>query len=217
MAVREPRLLDRVRRELRLRHYSPRTESAYVQWILRFIHFHDVRHPGEMGAAEVSQFLSHLAVEGRVAASTQNQALNALVFLYARVLDRPLAELAGVVRARKPRKLPVVLSEEEVSRVLSRLSGSRQIVASLLYGSGLRLREALELRIKDLDFARGELIVREGKGRRDRVTVLPNALSQPLRAHIGRVRSLHERDLAQGFGDAPLPGALVRKYPIVAA
>ena len=213
MATRGPRLLDRVRRAIRVRHYSRRTESAYTQWIVRFIRFHGIRHPEEMGAPEVSQFLSHLAVEGRVAASTQNQALNALVFLYTHVLGRPLPELAGVVRARKPRKLPVVLSPEEVARLLDQLSGSRRIAASLLYGSGLRLLEALQLRVKDLDFARGELMVREGKGRRDRVTVLPEALRGPLQAQIRQVRELHRRDLAEGFGEAPLPNALARKYP----
>jgi integron integrase len=213
MAARGPRLLDRVRRELRLRHYSRRTETAYVHWIVRFIRFHGIRHPQEMGAAEVSAFLSHLAVEGAVAASTQNQALNALVFLYARVLDRPLAELGGIVRARKPRRLPVVLSPAEVSRLLDRLSGSPRLVASLLYGSGLRLLEALQLRVKDIDLARSEVLVREGKGRRDRVTVLPGKIVPALRSHIERVRALHARDLAQGFGEAPLPGALARKYP----
>jgi integrase len=166
LADRSPRLLDQVRRALRIRHYSPRTESAYVHWIVRYIRFHGVRHPNEMGAPEVSEFLTHLAVERNVAASTQNQALSALVFLYGPVLERPLGELAGVVRARKPRRLPVVLSREEVARLLSRLNGSLGLVASILYGSGLRLLEALQLRVKDLDFARGELTVREAKGGR---------------------------------------------------
>jgi integron integrase len=166
-----------------------------------------------MGAEEVSAFLSHLAVERRVAASTQNQALNALVFLYTQVLGRPLPDLAGVVRARASRKLPVVLNADEVSRLLAQLSGSPRIVASLLYGSGLRLLEALQLRIKDLDFERAELMVREGKGRRDRATMLPEAIRGPLRDHIEQVRELQRRDLAEGFGEAPLPGALVRKYP----
>ena len=188
MADRPPRLLDQVRRELRVRHYSPRTESAYIHWIVRYIRFHGVRHPNEMGVPEVSAFLSHLAVEANVAPSTQNQALNALVFRYGPVLGRPLGELAGVVRARKARKLPVVLSREEVERLLIRLEGSPRLVASLLYGSGLRLLEALQLRVKDLDFARGELTIREAKGGRDRVSVLPEALHEPLKAQIRRVR-----------------------------
>lgn len=213
MADRPPRLLDQVRRELRIRQYSPRTESAYVHWIVRYIRFHGVRHPNEMGVPEVSAFLSHLAVEANVAPSTQNQALNALVFLYGPVLGRPLGELAGVVRARKPRKLPVVLSREEVERLLMRLEGSPHLVASLLYGSGLRLLEALQLRVKDLDFVRGELTIREAKGGRDRVSVLPEALREPLKAQIRRVRAQHALDLSVDRGWAPLPGGLVRKYP----
>jgi len=213
LADRPPRLLDQVRRALRMRHYSPRTESAYVHWIVRYIRFHGVRHPNEMGEREVTAFLTHLAVEANVAPSTQNQALNALVFLYGRVLDRPLGELAGVVRARKPRRLPVVLSREEVERLLSCLEGSPRLVASILYGSGLRLLEALQLRVKDLDFARGEVTIREAKGGRDRVSVLPNALQQPLKAQVRRVREQHELDLSADHGWAPLPGALARKYP----
>ncbi|MEM7410415.1 MAG: integron integrase [Myxococcota bacterium] len=213
MANPPPRLLDQVRRELRVRHYSPRTESAYVHWIVRYIRFHGVRHPNEMGVAEVSAFLSHLAVEANVAPSTQNQALNGLVFLYGPVLGRPLGELAGVVRARKARKLPVVLSREEVERLLMRLEGSPRLVASLLYGSGLRLREALQLRVKDLDFARGELTIREAKGGRDRVSVLPETLHEPLKAQIRRVREQHALDLSANRGWVPMPGALVRKYP----
>jgi integron integrase len=202
-----------VRRELRVRHYSPRTESAYIHWIVRYIRFHGVRHPNEMGVPEVSAFLSHLAVEANVAPSTQNQALNALVFRYGPVLGRPLGELAGVVRARKARKLPVVLSREEVERLLIRLEGSPRLVDSLLYGSGLRLLEALQLRVKDLDFARGELTIREAKGGRDRVSVLPEALHEPLKAQIRRVREQHALDLSTDRGWAPLPGGLVRKYP----
>ncbi len=166
-----------------------------------------------MGAPEVSAFLTHLAVEGNVAPSTQNQALNALVFLYGPVLERPLGELAGVVRARKPRRLPVVLSREEVERLLSRLEGSPCLVASILYGSGLRLLEALQLRVKDLELARAELTIREAKGGRDRVSVLPDALQEPLKAQIRRVREQHELDLSAGRGWAALPGALARKYP----
>jgi integrase len=160
-----PKLLDRVRAAVRVRHYSPRTEQAYVGWIRRYIHFHGIRHPDEMGAVEVVAFLSDLAVNGNVAASTQNQALGALVFLYRSVLRMPLPELDGVVRARKPRNLPVVLSESEVRRVLEQMSGSPALAASLLYGSGLRLMECVQLRVKDLDFERNELAVWEGKVR----------------------------------------------------
>lgn len=166
-----------------------------------------------MGAREVSEFLTHLAVERNVAPSTQNQALNALVFLYGPVLGRPLGELAGVVRARKPRRLPVVLSRDEIERLLSRLEGRERLVASILYGSGLRLLEALRLRVKDLDFGRGELTIREAKGGRDRVSVLPDALHESLKAQVRRVREQHALDLSADRGWAPLPGALVRKYP----
>ena len=166
-----------------------------------------------MGSPEISAFLSHLATDLRVAAATQNQALNALVFLYGRVLEQELPDLSVIVRARKPRRLPIVLTPNEVAGLLARMAGSPRLVASLLYGSGLRLMEALQLRIKDLDFERGELTVREGKGRRDRRSMLPETLHDPLRAHMSRVRELHSRDLAMGYGDAPLPGALIRKYP----
>jgi integron integrase len=212
MARRGPWLLDRVRAEIRLRHYSGRTERAYVEWIRRFILFHDKRHPREMGAEEVSAFLTHLATQGKVAASTQNQALGALLFLYRSVLRLPLPALEGVVRARKPRNLPVVLSESEVRRVLEHMSGSPALVASLLYGSGLRLAESIQLRVKDLDFERGELAVWEGKGRKRRVTMLPVSLRGPLERHLRKVRALHASDLRAGFGEAPLPGALARKY-----
>lgn len=213
MARREPRLLDRVRSEIRVRHYSPRTEKAYVEWIRRFILFHDKRHPREMGGEEVSAFLTHLAMQRRVAAATQNQALGALAFLYRSVLRMPLPELDRVVRARKPRNLPVVLSEAEVQRVLAQLSGSPGLAASLLYGSGLRLQECILLRVKDLDFERGELAVWEGKGRKRRVTMLPASLRAPLELQLRRVQRLHGSDLRAGFGEAPLPGDLVRKYP----
>jgi integron integrase len=209
----EPRLLDRVRIALRLRHRSPRTEKSYVHWIRRFILFHGKRHPVEMGAAEITAFLSHLAVEGHVSASTQNQALNAIAFLYHRVLAVELPVLEGLVRARTPRRLPVVLSPEEVRAVLSKLDGVPLLVASLLYGAGLRLFEALTLRVKDLDFATCEIRIRDGKGRKDRVTTLPAACVTPLRVQLAAVKLLHDRELALGFGAAPLPDALARKYP----
>ena len=184
-----------------------------MRWIRKFILFHEKRHPREMAGPEVSAFLTHLAERQRVSASTQNQALGALVFLYREVLKLPLPELDRVVRARKPRNLPVVLTPREVQQVLGSMVGSPKIAASLLYGSGLRLRECVQLRLKDLDFARGELAVWEGKGRKRRVTMLPAALAGPLQDHLVKVRRLHENDLAAGFGEAPLPRALARKYP----
>jgi integron integrase len=213
-AAREgPRLLTRVRRAIRLRHYSRRTEKAYVGWIKRYIFFNGTRHPDRMGEHEVMLYLSDLAVRKRVSASTQNQAFSALLFLYRDVLGRALQGLEEGVRAKRPEHLPVVLSRREVKRVLDALRGPAWLVASLLYGSGLRLLECLTLRVKDLDLARGELTVRDGKGRKDRVTVLPGKLGGSLRAHLDRVRLLHERDLASGAGRAVLPDALERKYP----
>ncbi|MGH2373215.1 MAG: integron integrase, partial [bacterium] len=208
-----PGLLDRVRQAIRARHYSHRTEQAYVTWITRYLRYHGKRHPAEMAEPEVNQFLTHLAVHGRVAASTQNQALAALLFLYAKVLNRSLGQIEGVVRARRPRRLPVVLTRPEVKAVLSELNGTPQLVCTMLYGSGLRLLECLRLRVKDVDFHRQEIRVREGKGRKDRVTMLPSAVREPLRAHLDEVRPQHVRDLARGLGRAPLPDALARKYP----
>jgi integron integrase len=208
-----PKLLDRVRQELRLRHYSGRTEEAYVGWIRRFVVFHRKRHPREMGAAEITAFLSGLATEARVAEATQNQALNALVFLYRQVLGMDFPELESLVRARRPRRLPVVLTVEEVRRLLGELDGVVALVARLLYGSGLRLLECLELRVKDVDFERLEIVVRDAKGRRDRVAPLPEACVEALRAHLERVRRLHGRDLDAGFGAVALPTALARKFP----
>ena len=208
-----PRLLDRVRLAARLRHYSPRTEESYVAWVRRFILFHDKRHPKDMGAAEVIAFLSHLAVQRRVSASTQNQALGALVFLYRHVLDRELEGLDSAVRASRQRPLSVVLSRDEVRHVLDRLHGTARLQATLLYGAGLRLMECLRLRVKDLDFERGQLVVRQGKGRRDRATTLPSRLREPLERHLRSVRDLHRRDLQQGYAGVPLPDALALKYP----
>lgn len=208
-----PRLLDQVRGKIRLKHYSIRTEEAYVDWIKRFVLHFDKRHPSEMGAREVEAFLTHLAVQGRVAASTQNQAKSALLFLYREVLERDLPWLEDVERAKAPKRLPVVLTQEEAQTVLSRLKGSHWLVAGLLYGSGLRIMEALRLRVKDLEFTRGEILVREGKGFKDRVTMLPTMLVEPLKAHLKQVKLLHDQDVAEGFGEVYLPYALDRKYP----
>ncbi|MGH2758512.1 MAG: integron integrase, partial [Actinomycetota bacterium] len=210
--VASPRLYDRVVDVLAARHYSPRTVEAYVAWIGRFVRFHEGRHPLELGVEDVNRFVSDLAVRGKVAAATQNQALAAILFLYRRVLDRPLDRVEGIVRAHRPKRLPVALTEEEVAAVLDLMDGTPQLVCLVLYGSGLRLLEALELRVKDLDFARGEVIVRAGKGDRDRVTMLPASLVDRLRAHLVVVREQHMADLAAGLGRVPLPHALVRKY-----
>jgi len=212
-AAPDPKLLDRVHQAIRARHYSPSTEQAYVAWIRRFIFFHGKRHPMEMGQPEVNQFLTHLAVHERVAASTQNQALAALLFLYDKVLDRPLGQIEGVVRARRPRRLPVVLTRQEVRAVLEELDGTPRLVCTLLYGSGLRLLECLRLRVKDIDFQRNEILVRDGKGGKDRLTMLPAAVRTPLQAHLEKVRLPHAKDLARGLGRAPLPDAIARKYP----
>ena len=213
----KPRLLDQVREQIRLRHYSIRTEAVYLEWVKRFIRFHRYRHPLEMGAAEVEAFLSDLAVRRDVSASTQNQALSALLFLYKQVLLVELPWLDGVIRARRPRRLPVVLTQTEVASVLAQLEGSVWLVASLLYGSGMRLMEALRLRVKDVEFSRLEILIRDGKGQKDRVTMLPRKLAAPLELHLQRVRALHEQDLQEGYGRANLPHALARKYPNAAA
>jgi integron integrase len=205
-------LLDCVRDAIRLKHYSPRTEEAYVGWIRRFIIFHGKRHPRELGEAEVTAFLSKLASRG-VSASTQNQALSALLFLYEVVGGGRLASMNDLVRAQRPVRLPVVLSREEVSLLLSRLRDATWLMASLMYGSGLRLMECCELRIKDISFDRAELTIRDGKGRKDRVTMLPAALKRPLRDHVDRMKRLHESDLAAGRGAVALPDALRVKYP----
>ena len=208
-----PRLLTQVRSACRLRQLSPRTEQAYKAWIVRFVRFHRMRHPREMGDAEVLQWLNDLTTRGRVAHSTQMQALSALLFLYRDVLKRPLGDLRGLIRASGPRRLPAVLSRREVGLVLDRLEGDVRLVALLLYGSGLRLNEALTLRVKDLDFDRGEIRVRRGKGGKERVTMLPARVAGHLRDHLDRVRSMHKRDLASGAGRVELPGALDRKAP----
>jgi integron integrase len=208
-----PRLLDRVRAAIRTRHYTRRTEAAYVSWIRRFILFHGKRHPMELGEGEVTSFLTHLAVKVRVSASTQNQALSALLFLYRDVLSRDLEWLEGVVRAKRPARLPVVLSRDEVAAVLHELQGVPRLMASLLYGSGLRLLECCRLRLKDVDSDRGEITVRDGKGQKDRVTLLPARLAPALFSQIERVKRQHAEDLRAGAGSVELPGALDRKYP----
>ena len=208
-----PRLYDRVVEVLRTRHYSRRTEEAYLHWIRRFLLFHNGTHPRKLAERDVNGFLTHLAVGENVAASTQNQALAAVLFLYEHVLEQPLDRIEGVVRARKPKRLPVVLSRDEVEAILVQLDGAPRLVCTLLYGSGLRLLEGLGLRVKDLDFDRGEITIRQAKGQKDRVTMLPGALLEALQGHLRRVREQHESDLESGLGQAPLPDALVRKYP----
>jgi integron integrase len=208
-----PKLLDRLRHACRVRHYSIRTEDAYHDWCRRFILFHGTRHPADMGAAEINQFLTHLAVDGNVSASTQNQAFSALLFLYKVVLEADPGAIAGVVRASRPKRLPVVLTRDEVRRVLAELADPYRLMARLMYGSGLRLLECLRLRVKDLDFTRRELTVREGKGDKDRVTMLPESLEPDLHEHLRKVRRLHENDVADGFGRVYLPHALAAKLP----
>jgi len=207
------KLLDQVRDALRLKHYSIRTEEAYVDWIKRYILFHSKRHPKDMGLAQVQAFLTHLAVEGQVAASTQNQALSALLFLYREVLKIDLDTPLDAVRAKKPSRLPVVLTRAETHQVIQGLAGMYQLMAKLLYGSGLRLMECVRLRVKDIDFDLREIGVRDAKGGHERVTMLPASLVTPLQEHLQRVKLLHERDLAAGLGQVYLPYALERKYP----
>lgn len=211
-ASESPKLLDQVRGKIRLKHYSIRTEQAYLHWIKRFILFFGKRHPREMGPVEVEAFLTHLAVEGKVAASTQNQAKSALLFLYREVLEEELPWLDGVERAQEPKRLPVVLTPEEVAAVLAALPPTCDLIGGLLYGSGLRILEALRLRVKDVEFSRKEILVRDGKGFKDRITMLPGKLVEPLAKHLERVRALHQRDLAAGHGAVYLPYALARKY-----
>jgi integron integrase len=188
-----------MREALRSRHYSRRTEQTYCQWVKRFIFFHKVRHPVEMGEAEINAFLTHLAVKEKVSASTQNQALSALLFLYRHVLGREVGDLSDVIRARKPKRLPVVITREEVKSVLANLTGDKWLMASLMYGAGLRLMECLRLRVQDVDFSRNEILVRDGKGAKDRITMLPESIKSPLQEHLKQVRAIHERDLADGW------------------
>lgn len=213
----QPRLLDQMRDALRTRHYSPSTEKVYCQWVRRFIRFHRMRHPADMAEAEINDFLTHLAVGEKVSASTQNQALSALLFLYRNVIHREVGDLGGVIRANKPQRLPVVLTREEVRAVLGEMSGMEHTMAGLLYGSGLRLSECLHLRVQDIDFDRCELTVRNGKGAKDRVTMLPESLKAPLREQIRVTRAIHVADKADGWGRVLMPDALDRKYPNAAS
>lgn len=212
-APKPPKLLERMRFHLRTRHYSIRTEQAYLDWVRRFILYHNKRHPQEMGAREVEEFLSHLAVDRQVSASTQNQAKAAILYLYRQVLAVELPWLDEVVQAKRPRRLPVVLTPAEVRLLLMHMDGTTGLIAQLLYGTGMRLMEALRLRVKDVEFARHEIVIREGKGDKDRVTVLPENLIEPLQAQLCKARALHEKDLETGLGRVYLPHALAVKYP----
>ncbi|WXG51162.1 integron integrase [Acidovorax temperans] len=202
-----------MRDHLRTRHYSIRTETAYLDWVRRFILFHDKRHPAEMGAAEVAAFLTHLAVDRQVSASTQNQAKSAILYLYKEVLQVQLPWLDEVVQAKAPKRLPVVLTPTEVRELLMHMQGTTGLIARLLYGTGMRLLEALRLRVKDVEFARREILIRESKGNKDRITVLPENLIADLQAQLQRARALHEKDLQAGLGRVYLPHALAVKYP----
>ncbi|MGB5146355.1 MAG: integron integrase [Porticoccaceae bacterium] len=209
----KPKLLDEVRARIRRLNYSIRTEDTYVDWVRRFVLFHAKRHPRDMGATEIEAFLTHLAVAGKVSASTQNQAKSALLFLYRQVLGIDLPWLTDVASARQGKRLPVVLTVAEVQAVLGRTTGTAGLMLRLLYGSGLRLMECVRLRVKDVDFDRMQILVRDGKGDKDRVTMLPRSLVEPLREHLVKVRVLHRKDIAEGFGEVYLPYALDRKYP----
>jgi integron integrase len=211
------RLLDLVRQKIRTRHYSLRTEEAYTRWIRQFILFHGKRHPSHLGEPEVSAFLSYLAVDRRVSASTQNQARAALLFLYRTVLLQPLEPIDNVTRAKTPERIPVVFTRDEMRQILLHLDGTPKLMASLLYGAGLRLMECLRLRVKDLDFGYNQIALRDAKGAKDRFTVLPSTLKEPLRQHLARVKQLHELDLKEGFGQVFLPFAIERKYPKAAS
>ena len=208
-----PPFLEEVRQLMRVQHYAIRTELSYIDWIKRFILFHDKRHPSGMGEAEVAAFLTHLSVDRNVAPATQGQALNALVFLYRKVLNRPLEEMHGIVRSKKKSKIPVVLTQLEVASLLSNLEGVHWLAGCLLYGSGLRLMECIRLRVKDVDFGRLSITVRQGKGGKDRVVTLARELVVPLQRHLESVKMTHERDIAEGYGQVYLPYALGRKYP----
>jgi len=207
------RLLERVRDKIRLKHYSIRTEEAYLHWAKRYILFHGKRHPQDMGAKEVEAFLTHIAVAGKVSASTQNQAKSSLLFLYKFVLELELPWMTEIVNAKSPQRLPVVLTRSEVNAVLACTDGTSGLILKLVYGTGMRIMESLRLRVKDIDFERNEIVIREGKGAKDRMTMLPQSLVAPLKSHLVRVKELHESDLRDGFGDVFMPNALARKYP----
>jgi integron integrase len=209
----QPKLLDRLREALRSRHYSRRTEQCYCHWVKRFIFFHHIRHPADMAGPEINAFLTHLAIKEKISASTQNQALSALLFLYRHVLQRQIGDLGDMIRARKPKRLPVVLTRQEVKGLLGYLDGDKWLMASLMYGAGLRLMECLRLRVHDVDLAQRQITVRDGKGFKDRITMLPEAATGPLADQMERGKRFHERDLAGGYGRVELPYALARKYP----
>ena len=213
VATSQPRLLDQMREALRSRHYSRRTEQSYCHWVKRFVLFHGARHPSEMAEPQINAFLTYLAVKESVSASTQNQALSALLFLSRRVIGREVGDLGDLIRARRPLRVPVVMARDEVKVVLAQMSGDRWLMASLMYSAGLRLTECLCLRVQDIDFARKEITVRAGKGNKDRRTMLPESLKQPLEQHLRAVKRVHEKDLADGWGRVLMPDALDRKYP----
>ncbi|MEI6972564.1 MAG: integron integrase [bacterium] len=206
-------LFDRLRREIRLRHYSIRTEHTYTEWVRRFMNYHSSQHPAMLGAPEINGFLSHLATDANVAASTQNQACCAIIFFYKHVIGRDVGALGDVVYSKRPARLPVVLTTEETQRILARVDGTRGLMLRLLYGTGMRIIEVIRLRVKDIDFENGVIVIRDGKGEKDRTVMLPPSLVPAIKAHIERVRSLHQQDLAAGFGSVFLPYALERKYP----
>jgi integron integrase len=207
------KLLDQVGEIIRRKHYSPKTEQAYLNWIKQYILFHDKKHPQDMAATEVKVFLTHLAVERKVAASTQNQALSAILFLYREVLGKPIATGFQYIGAKRPKRLAVVLTKSEVQQILVRLSGDTKLVVQLLYGSGLRLNEAVRLRVKDIDFEQIQIIIRDGKGAQDRISMLPERVLEPLKTHLVNVEDIYQQDLRNGFGRVELPYALLRKYP----
>jgi len=208
----KPKLLDQVRNVIRCKHYSIRTEQSYVEWIRRYIFFHECKHPKDLAEKHISAFLTHLAVERKVASSTQNQALCAIIFLYREVIKKEIGELDQFVRAKRPSKLPIVFTRDEVRKLLLRLTGTQWIMGQLLYGSGLRLMECLRLRVKDIDFGYNQIVVRDGKSHKDRVTMLPGILIDPLKRHLAKVQQIHQQDLDAGFGTVYLPYALERKY-----
>lgn len=211
--MRKPKLLDQVKAKIKVKGYSPRTEEAYIHWIRKFLIFHNMRHPSEMAEIEVGEFLTFLAVKRNLAASTQNQALNALLFLYKEILNKPLSNIENVTRSKKPKKLPVVFTREEVRQILRVMHSPYRLMASLLYGSGLRISECLKLRVKDIDFEYLTIIVRDGKGNKDRVTILPKKLVVPLNLHLEKRKAIHQEELHNGFGEVEFPFALSRKYP----
>jgi len=210
---RAPKLMERMTLALRARHYSLRTEQAYAHWVRRFVFFHNLRHPATMAEPEINAFLTHLAVDGKVSSSTQNQALSAILFLYRHIIGREVGRIGDVIRAQRPRRLPVVMSREEVKLVISYLYGEKKIIATLLYGSGMRLMECLRLRVQDIDFEKNQITVRNGKGDKDRVTMLPQSIQPMLREHLRKVSHVHQKDMADGWGAVELPEALARKYP----